>query len=110
MLHQDDRILRIFVTALPKDNSDFWECHVCDTGCGIPEAIREDIFQSFFTTKEKGKGTGLGLSISRGIIQEHGGDIQVNSTEGQGTVFTISLPVNKYPKVSSDAPNRNQDR
>lgn len=93
MADQDDRILKIVAATLRKDNSDFWECHVCDTGCGIPEAIKEDIFQSFFTTKEKGKGTGLGLSISRGILQEHGGFIELAAPDDIcQTVFSVCLP------------------
>ncbi|MBI5232782.1 MAG: response regulator [Deltaproteobacteria bacterium] len=65
-----------------------------DSGPGIPDDIKAKIFDPFFTTKEVGKGTGLGLSISHGIIEEHGGDIVVDSPlNNGGTVFTISLPV-----------------
>ncbi|MBV8612007.1 MAG: PAS domain-containing protein [Singulisphaera sp.] len=69
------------------------EIHVIDTGHGIPPAIRHRIFDPFFTTKAVGKGTGLGLSISYGIIQAHGGRIDVDSTPGQGTNFTVRLPL-----------------
>jgi signal transduction histidine kinase len=69
-----------------------WECQVSDTGCGMPQEVAEQIFNSFFTTKEKGKGTGLGLSIARGIVQRHKGEIKVSSTVGAGTVFTVTLP------------------
>jgi two-component system NtrC family sensor kinase len=65
---------------------------VADTGCGIEPAIRERIFDPFFTTKAIGEGTGLGLSISYGIIQEHHGTIDVQSTPGAGSCFTIQLP------------------
>ena len=65
-----------------------------DTGPGIPEDLKAKIFEPFFTTKEVGKGTGLGLSVSYGIIQEHGGDIQVKSASGKGTAFNISMPIN----------------
>jgi two-component system NtrC family sensor kinase len=63
-----------------------------DTGTGIPEEIRNKIFEAFFTTKQKVKGVGLGLSVCYGIIKDHGGEIKVDSEEGKGTTFTISLP------------------
>lgn len=64
-----------------------------DTGPGIPEAIRSRIFDPFFTTKEVGKGTGLGLSLSHGIIERHGGRLQVVSRPGSGAIFQIELPL-----------------
>jgi signal transduction histidine kinase len=67
--------------------------HIQDTGVGIPEEIRSKIFEAFFTTKQKVKGVGLGLSVCYGIIKGHGGEIKVESEEGQGTTFTISLPI-----------------
>jgi two-component system NtrC family sensor kinase len=75
-------------------NSGHVQIQVRDTGPGIPEDLQTKIFEPFFTTKEVGKGTGLGLSVSYGIIQEHGGDIQVKSALGKGTAFNISLPLN----------------
>ncbi|WP_239026908.1 sensor histidine kinase [Geomonas oryzisoli] len=65
---------------------------ISDNGCGISEANLHRIFDPFFTTKSN-KGTGLGLSVSYGIIQEHGGRIEVQSEEGVGTSFTIFLPI-----------------
>jgi two-component system NtrC family sensor kinase len=67
--------------------------HVQDTGMGIPEEIRDKIFEAFFTTKSKVKGVGLGLSVCYGIIRDHGGAIKVESEEEKGTTFTISLPI-----------------
>ncbi|MBI4633211.1 MAG: PAS domain S-box protein [Deltaproteobacteria bacterium] len=64
-----------------------------DTGAGIPEDIRDKIFEAFFTTKQKVKGVGLGLSVCYGIIKDHGGEISVESEVGKGTTFIISLPV-----------------
>ena len=64
-------------------------------GPGITEEVRAHIFEPFYTTKEIGKGTGLGLSISYGIVQDHGGDIQVMSETGKGTEFIIHIPVHR---------------
>ncbi len=64
-----------------------------DTGYGIPEEIRPKIFDPFFTTKPVGEGTGLGLSISFGIVEKHHGRITVDSREGEGTTFTVTLPL-----------------
>jgi two-component system NtrC family sensor kinase len=66
---------------------------VSDTGCGIREEHLEKLFTPFFTTKPIGKGTGLGLSIVYGIIKMHRGQIAVKSTLGQGTTFTVTLPM-----------------
>jgi PAS domain S-box-containing protein len=67
--------------------------HIQDTGVGIPEEIRDKIFEAFFTTKQKVKGVGLGLSVCYGIIKDHGGEIKVESEEGKGTTFRIRLPI-----------------
>jgi two-component system NtrC family sensor kinase len=63
-----------------------------DTGPGISPAIKDQIFEPFFTTKPPGKGTGLGLSVVYGVVQRHGGDIQVESPGEGGAIFTITLP------------------
>ena len=65
---------------------------VSDTGVGIPPENITKIFEPFFTTKEVGKGTGLGLAVCYGILTEHGGSLDVQSTPAVGTTFTISLP------------------
>ena len=67
---------------------------ISDSGCGIPDDKLDKIFEPFFTTKERGKGTGLGLSVSYGIIQQHSGEISVISQPGNGTTFSIALPLN----------------
>jgi two-component system NtrC family sensor kinase len=69
------------------------EITVRDSGCGIPEENLQKIFDPFFTTKGVGKGTGLGLSVSHGTIEAHGGQIEVESTVGEGTEFRIYLPL-----------------
>jgi signal transduction histidine kinase len=71
-----------------------------DTGCGIPEENLGKVFDPFFTTKEVGAGTGLGLSIAYGIVQQHMGSIAVESRVGEGTRFTIRLPL-KAPEGST---------
>jgi PAS domain S-box-containing protein len=76
-----------------------------DTGCGMPDEVKERLFEPFFTTKEEGKGTGLGLATAYGIIREAGGNISVKSTESVGSVFTIALPIaDKLRKA--DSPDR----
>jgi two-component system NtrC family sensor kinase len=67
--------------------------HIQDTGVGIPEELRDKIFEAFFTTKQKVKGVGLGLSVCYGIIKDHGGEIRVESEVDKGTTFTIHLPI-----------------
>ena len=73
---------------------------VTDSGNGIPEGIANKIMNPFFTTKEIGKGTGLGLSISKGIIENHGGTITLN-TASPHTQFIIELPIQQNVSVSA---------
>ncbi len=79
------------------------EMRFIDQGHGIPPELINKIFEPFFTTKEVGKGTGLGLSVSYGIIKEHGGEVKVDSKVGQGTTFTLILPVQKHPHEADKA-------
>ena len=69
------------------------EIKVSDNGPGIPDSIKDKIFQPFFTTKPTGQGTGLGLSLSYDIVKAHGGELKVTSITGEGATFTVSLPV-----------------
>lgn len=75
---------------------------VADNGCGIPPAIIDNIFNPFFTTKEKTRGTGLGLSVSLGIAQTHGGHIQVESSDEKGSLFTLVVPLGLQRPIQSD--------
>lgn len=77
---------------------------VQDTGCGMPPDIQRRIFEPFFTTKEVGKGTGLGLAMAYGIVQQHHGSLQVESTPGAGTTFRVYLPT-----VEADQPTHPQN-
>jgi signal transduction histidine kinase len=70
------------------------ELHVRDNGNGIPERLRDKIFQPFFTTKPTGQGTGLGLSLAYDIVKAHRGEINLETNEGEGSVFIIQLPLN----------------
>jgi signal transduction histidine kinase len=98
-------------TGFDKEN-DVVTISVADTGQGIAPEILEKVFDPFFTTKAVGKGTGLGLSVSFGIIQEHGGKIEVKSpspdqqpkenTDGKGTVFIVYLPVKGVASLDSE--------
>jgi len=65
---------------------------ISDTGCGIPENIRDRVFDPFFTTKEVGRGTGQGLAIARSVVERHGGTITFSSEVAKGTTFYVRLP------------------
>ncbi|HEV8082858.1 MAG TPA: tetratricopeptide repeat protein [Chitinophagaceae bacterium] len=79
------------ISVTTKKLNDKVEIRVKDNGNGIPQNILEKIFQPFFTTKPTGQGTGLGLSLSYDIIKAHGGEIKVETKEGEGTIFIIQL-------------------
>jgi signal transduction histidine kinase len=80
------------VTVQTKKLNDKIEIRVSDNGSGIPQNIVDKIFQPFFTTKPTGQGTGLGLSLAYDIIKAHGGELKVETREGQGSVFIVKLP------------------
>lgn len=88
---QNPETFRPVVEVSTRKLSDGIEICISDNGNGIPEAVRDKIFQPFFTTKETGQGTGLGLSLSYDIIKAHGGSIKVDSEVGKGTSITIKL-------------------
>jgi len=88
-------------TRLPLD--EYLKIRISDTGTGIEEKNLGLIFEPYFTTKEVGSGTGLGLSVVHGIVKNYGGEIFVESTPGQGTVFTIYFPVT-HEKMREESP------
>jgi two-component system sensor histidine kinase/response regulator len=94
------------ITITTRSDSALRRVHIeiADTGPGISAEIRGRIFEPFFTTKPVGQGTGLGLSLCRGIVEEHGGTINLESEPGRGTKFDITLPVTVRP-ASTDTPS-----
>jgi len=88
---------RIEITTRTADSQVIIE--IADDGCGIPPDTVSKIFDPFFTTKKIGEGTGLGLSITHGIVRDHNGEIEVESTPGKGTRFRVILPINPKDKT-----------
>ena len=84
------------VSVSSKKMGDAISIIVKDNGSGIPQNIKEKIFQPFFTTKPTGQGTGLGLSLVYDIIKAHGGEIKVETKEGEATTFIVILPLNQH--------------
>ncbi len=84
------------ITVRTLNNSGFTEIKIKDNGNGIPQKVKDKIFQPFFTTKPTGEGTGLGLSLSYDIVKAHGGELEVVSEENKGTEFTIKITNKKY--------------
>jgi signal transduction histidine kinase len=89
-----------WLTIVTREDKDGAVVEVGDTGFGIPPEQLSRIYDPFFTTKDIGKGTGLGLSITYGIVQEHGGTITCDSQIGQGTRFSIRLPLAEAARSS----------
>jgi signal transduction histidine kinase len=92
----EDKDYKPLVIVSTKKLVDKIEISVKDNGPGIPAEIKDKIFQPFFTTKPTGSGTGLGLSLSYDIVKAHGGELKVDSKEGECTEFIIQLPVNNH--------------
>jgi signal transduction histidine kinase len=82
------------ITITTKKNNGMVEIKVADNGKGIPQKVLDKIFQPFFTTKPTGQGTGLGLSLSYDIVKAHGGELKVETKEGEGSEFIIQLRTN----------------
>lgn len=97
-LHAMDQggTLRVVATRV----GDQARLEIGDTGRGIPPDVQSKVFDPFFTTKEFGKGTGLGLTVVKGIVEEHGGSISMDSRVGEGTTVTILLPLDPDQKPS----------
>ena len=90
---QSDKYEPTVSVSTKKINSKI-EISVRDNGNGIPQKVLDKIFQPFFTTKPTGQGTGLGLSLSYDIVKAHGGELKVETKEGEGSLFIIQLPTN----------------
>jgi signal transduction histidine kinase len=88
---------RVAVQGKGQDTAEYLCVRVEDTGTGMDENTKSRIFEPFFTTKDVGDGTGLGLSVAFGIVEDHGGWIDVESEPGRGSVFSIYLPPEKTP-------------
>jgi len=94
---------RLTISAEFKRDRESFVIRVSDTGPGIPENLRDKIFDIFFTTKSVGKGTGLGLSISQNIIKIHGGNISFECPPGGGTAFIVELPFRRGDASSEES-------
>ena len=91
---QQEKDFKPSVSVTTKKMGGHVEIKVTDNGNGIPKKVLDKIFQPFFTTKPTGQGTGLGLSMSYDIVTKgHGGELKVETKDGEGTTFCINLPV-----------------
>jgi signal transduction histidine kinase len=100
---RDDATIRI---VTEQDDADDVVIRVSDNGSGIPASVLPRIFDPFFTTKDVGEGSGLGLSIVHGLVERHGGTIEVDSVPDEGTTFTVTLPRGGAADGSSSAKHR----
>ena len=97
---------KLVICSYLSENHEQVITRVSDTGCGIPPENLEKIFEPFFTTKSGSGGTGLGLSITYGLVQDLGGEIDIESKVGEGTTFTIILPLSPLAKKGEDTDAR----
>jgi signal transduction histidine kinase len=91
------------ITLTTEADEDTVKVQIADSGCGMEEELKAQIFEAFFTTKDENQGTGLGLTISQQIVQEHRGRIELESEPGKGTTFTIWLPRNLEALLAAEA-------
>jgi signal transduction histidine kinase len=90
----EDKIITISTGVIRENNGKFLEVAIADNGPGIPDSVKDQIFNPFFTTKPVGKGTGLGLAISYKIVVDgHGGSIKISQPPGGGTEFLVKIPI-----------------
>ncbi|MCI0454327.1 MAG: PAS domain S-box protein [Candidatus Dadabacteria bacterium] len=90
---------RLSIIASKANSDEKLEIKISDTGIGVPREVLPLVFEPFFTTKPAGKGTGLGLSVAKRVIQDHGGNISIESREGDGTSILIRLPIYKEERA-----------
>ncbi|MBK6766364.1 MAG: response regulator [bacterium] len=94
---------RIDIFARATDDNKWLAVEILDRGVGMSEEVVEHIFEPFYTTKDAARGTGLGLSICLNIVRAHGGDIEVESSPGQGSVFRILFPVDMEAELTGES-------
>jgi PAS domain S-box-containing protein len=90
------------VTVSTREKQGVLTFQVSDDGCGMDYDIKQKVFTNFFSTKASGKGTGLGLLTTRKIVQEHGGQVSFDSTEGEGSVFRLQFPRENLPEPKKE--------
>ena len=95
----DDKILEVVAETTTSNGRPYVRVNFKDNGCGIPAAVIDKVMNPFFSTKTEGKRTGLGLSISHGIVEEHGGRLNIESDEGRYTKIVMELPVHLQTKL-----------
>ena len=88
----EDRLVRIRTRTVVDDGKEWVQVAVEDNGVGMTDEVKSQIFDPFFTTKQVGEGTGLGLSIVKGILDDHGASLDIESQPGKGSTFMITFP------------------